>query len=725
MKSENLKILKEIGLNVPKFIDVKSIEEVDMSFSEQDMFAIRSSFDAEDNENASFAGQFDTVLNVKREEVKDAFKKVKKSTYNNNAKEYNNTFHENEDNMTIIIQEMVQADFSGVIFTANPIGILNEFVIVVGKGLGNNVVEDKISTTTYYYNADDDMYYYDRQDNTPILKEKIIKELVEIAKTVKRHFHKDMDIEFAIKDEVIYILQARPITTIHTRDEIILDNSNIVESYPGISLPLTQSFVKEIYYKVFKTLVFRLTKDKELVENMDSSLQYMTDIANGRIYYRISNWYCVLRLLPFSKKIIKIWQTMLGVNNTKVTSSDNKVKLRTKCKIMYSFIHFLNITPKEMKKLNTYFKASLSEYWDKVNKSEDINSLLLIYEDIKEELTSKWDITLINDMYAFIYTALSGKNNKARISNINNLESMKPVIAINELMEKAKICGIDSEEYIKAKEQYIDIYGDRVLEELKLETKTYRTNPELLERYIESNIGKNEKEDFSHLKSNTAKTSGFFVRRAKLGIYNREVSRLNRSRIFGIAREIMIKIGKILEKENIIESFEDVFYLFYEEISAVDMHLDYKKIIRERKEQYASFEKLPAFSRLVFSDKVIDKHIQNVSANVLVKDKLYGIASSVGKVKGEGLVIDNPSQDIDTSGKIIVTKMTDPAWSFLIKNCLGIIAEKGSILSHTAIITRELGKPSVVNVKDATVILKNGDLIELDAEKGIIKRLEY
>ena len=130
LKSENLKILKEIGLNVPKFIDVKSIEEVDMSFSEQDMFAIRSSFDAEDNENASFAGQFDTVLNVKREEVKDAFKKVKKSTYNNNAKEYNNTFHENEDNMTIIIQEMVQADFSGVIFTANPIGILNEFLLI-------------------------------------------------------------------------------------------------------------------------------------------------------------------------------------------------------------------------------------------------------------------------------------------------------------------------------------------------------------------------------------------------------------------------------------------------------------------------------------------------------------------------------------------------------------------------------------------------------------------
>ena len=61
-----------------------------------------------------------------------------------------------------------------------------------------------------------------------------------------------MDIEFAIKDDVIYVLQARPITTLHSDNILILDNSNIVESYPGVSLPLTQSFVKEIYYKIFR-----------------------------------------------------------------------------------------------------------------------------------------------------------------------------------------------------------------------------------------------------------------------------------------------------------------------------------------------------------------------------------------------------------------------------------------------------------------------------------------
>ena len=71
----------------------------------------------------------------------------------------------------------------------------------------------------------------------------------------------------------------------------------------------------------------------------------------------------------------------------------------------------------------------------------------------------------------------------------------------------------------------------------------------------------------------------------------------------------------------------------------------------------------------------------------------------------------------------MVTKTTDPGWVFLIDKAAGIIAEKGSLLSHTAIITRELHKPSIVNVKDCTKILKTGDIIEMDAINGIIKIL--
>ena len=72
----------------------------------------------------------------------------------------------------VIVQEMIQSDYSGVIFTANPTGILNEMVIVAGEGLGCNIVEDKISTTTYYYNVDDKNYYF---ENENILNKNILK----------------------------------------------------------------------------------------------------------------------------------------------------------------------------------------------------------------------------------------------------------------------------------------------------------------------------------------------------------------------------------------------------------------------------------------------------------------------------------------------------------------------------------------------------------------------
>ena len=128
---------------------------------------------------------------------------------------------------------------------------------------------------------------------------------------------------------------------------------------------------------------------------------------------------------------------------------------------------------------------------------------------------------------------------------------------------------------------------------------------------------------------------------------------------------------------------------------------------------------------MVFKDEIYHKNYVHSGIELLEKpDKLFGIASSVGIVKGEVLVIDSPDINIDTSNKIIVTKTTDPGWVFLIKNSLGIVAEKGSMLSHTAIITRELKKPSVVNVKDITKVVKTGDVVELNAAEGMITILK-
>ena len=75
----------------------------------------------------------------------------------------------------------------------------------------------------------------------------------------------------------------------------------------------------------------------------------------------------------------------------------------------------------------------------------------------------------------------------------------------------------------------------------------------------------------------------------------------------------------------------------------------------------------------------------------------------------------------DLSNKILITKTTDPAWVFIMSKCLGLVSEKGSLLSHTAIIGRELSLPTIVGVKSATKLLKTGQKIKLNAESGEIK----
>ena len=726
MKAKNLKILQDNGINVPKFNVVTNVEEITPTFmftlSPNKKYAIRSSFAGEDGKTMSYAGQFDTILNVKKEELKNAVIKVLHSDEKNNVHQYNEINHikDKGNKNRVIIQEMVDADLSGVIFTSNPLGILNETVVTVGRGLGSNVVEDKINTTSYFYNTDDDLYYYEQQEDSPILSEKVFAELIDISKKIKNIFNYAADIEFAIKDDIIYILQTRPITTLCIENPIILDNSNIVESYPGVSLPLTQDFVRQVYHEIFYNCVLRITKDKKLTDNMNKYLADMTDVANWRIYYRISSWYAVLKLLPLSSKIIPMWQEMLGVNNTMVSSPcDIKVGIKTKIAVLKSVIHYLRKIPKYMDELNSKFEKEFKEYKKLVEKCDEIPELLDVYEKIKSGILTDWDLTLVNDMYTFIYTALAGKKNKALLSNIKNLESMKPVIKIQDLILVAQKNGINSDTYKWYAEKYISEYGDRCLSELKLETKTYRTNPELLDEYVKKQIDiktpqikKSEKE--------TKETKNRFAKKAKIGIKNREISRMNRSRLYGLSREIFRKIGAILVDKNYIECVDDVFYLHMNEL--LNASAKTMSIVEERKAQFSMYEKIPAYSRLVFSEKVSNKTCKNFATNILnKKDILDGIATSTGKITGEVLVIDVPNDKIDTTGKILVTKSTDPGWVFIIQNAIGIIAEKGSLLSHTAIISRELHKPAVVNVKDCTKILKNGDIVELDANDGTIK----
>ena len=747
-KAENLARLNGSGINIPGFMVVPSEdikpgwEEKVNSFCEKrgGLFAVRSSCNLEDGTDQSFAGQFDTYLNVKPEDVPGKVLECMGSVNSENIEKYLQQEGGSADGlrMNVIIQEMVDADKAGVLFTANPQGLLNESVIAVSKGLGEGVVSGRSDTTTYYYNRTDGSYYYEGTED--LLSDAEIGELIDIASKAEGILGERLDMEFAFEGGKVFVLQARPITTLKGGSPLILDNSNIVESYPGLSLPLTISFVDTVYSGVFRGVSRRVLKNDRELNKHEDVFKNMVGHANGRIYYKISNWYTVLKFLPFNKKIIPVWQEMLGVKNR--SYDEKSVELSAGIRFMTylnSFYEILSV-PRHMKKLEKIFASVNDHFHSRFREDSSPEELIALYDEIREKLLSVWDVTLLNDTYSFIYTGLVKHRLKKKsrddayinryISGITNIESMKPIKALIELAYRYE--EYSPEELAEKKKEYIAVYGDRNLEELKLESRTFRSHPELLDEKIAEyrkdlksleavyrNLDSGEKTEIKE-----DPITRFLGKRCAAGIAGRERSRLNRSRIYGMVRSIFTALGDGYSKRGLIDDPADIFWLTVDE--AFGMAADPVKmqsIVSERKESYALYAQLPPYSRLIFEEKEFDKKHGSVNAyhRQEKEDTLQGIPCSSGCAEGEALVIRSIDDAADVKDKILVTVMTDPGWVFLLASAKGVISEKGSLLSHTAIISRELKKPSIVGVEKLTDTISTGDIIRMDGGTGRVE----
>ena len=153
---------------------------------------------------------------------------------------------------------------------------------------------------------------------------------------------------------------------------------------------------------------------------------------------------------------------------------------------------------------------------------------------------------------------------------------------------------------------------------------------------------------------------------------------------------------------------------------------DPKALIAGRKDDYKFYKTLPAYTRIIFEEKEFDKKCVNIRLHHSSFDgkNLRGIPCSNGVVTGEALVITDVNAKVDVKDKILITAMTDPGWVFLLATAKGVIAQKGSILSHTAIISRELGIPSIVGVDNVLNAIHSGDMITMNGSTGEIQILK-
>lgn len=617
-------------------------------------------------------------------------------------------------------------------------------------------------------------------------------ELVDTALGLAEAFGVPQDVEWAYDAEgVLYLLQARPITATGAR-ETIFDNVNVAESYPGLSSPLTFSILRNAYEQVFRACHKDFGATDAIVDRNAASLYpYLVGTAHGRIYYNISNWYRLFLQIPGMEFAIEGWEAALNIENRyqrpaapKRGPARAKVYLLRLRIVAIITVGWLRL-PRRLRAFFTELQAFTADLDHRLDpetpeRERDPEALLEWMERCLHELVPAYAVQIFNDFLAqqmFHVVGLllerEGLTEQAAITLRNELfcgeegvDSVDPVrsaltltatvradAALRELFEGP----LEPHEVWKALAQpefadfrgaclrHIVLFGDRTVDELKLETDPLGEHPErlvpMLRNYLRGGqnideMAAREKQIRRDAERTAAKllrgklpqrlAFRFALGRAREHVKQRENMRLGRSRSFGLVKRVFREYGRQMHAAGLLEDPRDIFWLTYEEIAALTrgtaVDTDAPRTVATRKSDHERWriEQLP--SRIVtagiaavgINDPTFDHPAPTGDSGSV----LHGIGCAPGRVEAPALVLTTPEPDVVVDGQILVAASTDPGWVFLMVAAGGLVSEKGSPLSHTAIIGRELGIPTVVGVPGVTRLVASGDVLILDGRAG-------
>jgi pyruvate,water dikinase len=294
-----------------------------------------------------------------------------------------------------------------------------------------------------------------------------------------------------------------------------------------------------------------------------------------------------------------------------------------------------------------------------------------------------------------------------------------------------------------ALDRHVEQFGDRGLEELKLETPTFRESPDRLITLLKSycQVGtidcmSEETEQAVRLEAERCIRSGlknpfkcgvfaFVLLNARRAIAARENMRFARSRYFGIVRHLFRRLGAILASSDTLVSSDDIWYLTVDEVfgfvQGAASTKDLKGLVTLRRAEYQTFAIHSPSDRLCTVGSPYLGSRSTVEQSRREGRALRGIGCSAGVAEGIACVAPDPHVPLQNHDTILIARSTDPGWVFLMVSSRGIVVEKGSVLSHTGIIGRELGIPTIVGATDATTIIPNGALVRIDGSTGEIE----
>lgn len=767
--------------------------------------AVRSSATAEDLPDLSFAGQQDTYLNIiSIQALLEAVVSCWSSLWTARAIGYRQRNHIAHDQaaLAVVVQEMVQSEVSGVLFTANPLtGLRSETVIDATLGLGEALVSGQVEPDHYVVETVSGRVVSKTLGQKIVatrsksgggvetiqqeagaqqaLSDEHIRQLTSLGHNVQKEYGFPQDIEWALADGKLYLLQARAITSLFPVPQEITDPLKIwfsfgaVQGLVGPLTPLGQDVIRHVVGGAASLFGLKARYDELDVFGLAGERIWIkiSDLIRHPLGYRV-----MMRLLPFiepgSAQVVQ-----LLASDPRLGAGKGQLKPGNMHRAAGFFVPrvleaLVNLT--RPAKARATFDAAIADYLtdSQIAPAADrFERLANLVTFLETRVTSALPFLLPKFIPLMGPGMLSlGLLNKLADNEALALEVTRglPDNVTTEmdmaLWETAN--AIRSDETFRAGDapelasrylsgtlpaatqtaltRFLERYGMRGVGEIDFGQPRWREDPTPVIHTLQSYLriapeaapdvmfakGQKAAEDAIEkiavavnkqhggwLKEKLARGA---ARRVRTLLGARESPKFCIIRVMGIARLALLESGKEFTATRTIDQPNDLSFLTIPELSdlAHQKPRDWKALIAARRAVYERERRRRQVPRVLVSDgRVFYEGLGAVSDS---GETITGSPVSPGVVEGIVHVVFEPNTTQLTPGEIMVCPGTDPAWTPLFMTAGGLITEVGGMMTHGSVVAREYGIPAVVGVHQATQRLKDGQRIRLDGTTGQI-----
>ncbi|MEJ8302989.1 PEP/pyruvate-binding domain-containing protein [Saccharibacillus sacchari] len=759
---------------------------------ESPLLAVRSSGTAEDSRSASFAGQYDTFLQVEgSQQVELAVRKCWASALGDHLLHYREQQQVQAGAMAVLIQPMLAPDAAGVAFTANPVnGDRSETVVSAVRGLGERLVSGTATPDEWSVRGNEATNM--SAPEQAVDREQVLR-IAELARKTEAFFGQPQDIEWAICGEKLYLLQARPITTLDRLDSatsqqeprfseavsevpiLIPDGywEREASHYPDPLSPATRSTFIPAMNHAMRLMCSQMSLMIETLEQrpIGGWMYQRTVPLGGKDRAAPPDWLMpvLIRVVPSIRSRIagavqavrqdvgghtlasweREWKPDLIRRTEALASVDLQALSNRELKThLGETKEFLNVCLDRHMLMNGALQLALAEFafmcrdrfgWGDSETMECFEGLSVASSAPAREMSGlARRVHAVPDLY-------------------RRLEAGAPLSELREL----------DREFANELDAYLRLFGNRALRS-ELAYPTLSESPELLVQLLRSQtrdeydserksglhaqrrgerlaiaaneLGKCSEPDrrrFNHL---LARAETAYAVREEHGFYDRDAP-------FALLRYALLEAGRRFAEQRRLDRQSDVFLLEFDETqTALENEVAVIRDTAERRQSEMnwtrlhlgpasygdipppppSFASFPAEARLSAEAAIwaIERIFATDQSGQAQTDpsRIRGISASAGPYTGTVRIVRDESEfGKIRKGDVLVCPITTPAWSVLFPSIGALVTDSGGILSHSAIIAREYGIPSVVATGNATELLRDGQVVVVDGARGIVE----